>query len=93
VDTDVKEPLFMSNYTFQEDCGNWQAVQTDTIIPACFDEGFRGSGLGLCVKNFTPLLPAAIFKGTFLTVKLRLQKSLNWISRRRVRAVEKLAMW
>ena len=73
VDTDVKEPLFMPNYTFQEDCGNWQAVQTDTIIPACFDEGFRGSGLGLCVKNFTPLLPAAIFKGTFLTVKLLTQ--------------------
>ena len=63
----------MPNYTFQEDCGNWQAVQTDTIIPACFDEGFRGSGLGLCVKNFTPLLPAAIFKGTFLTVKLLTQ--------------------
>ena len=71
VDTAWNEPLtlFMSNYTFQEDAGNWEAVETVLVIPACFDQSFSGSGFGLCIKNFIPLLQAAVLRGTFLTVK------------------------
>eukprot|EP00435_Cladocopium_sp_Y103_P028493 s2646_g7.t1 len=59
----------MSNYTFQENYGNWEAVETETVIPACLEEGFRFSSFGLRVKSFQPLLQAAVWKGTFLTVK------------------------